>query len=100
MSTAPPGGAPVTIAGEAVILLSERAIAWPAQRTLIIADPHWGKAAAFRAHGVPVPGGTTAADLARLDSALAGAGATRLIVLGDFWHARRGRTAGVDAALD
>ena len=92
-------GLPVTLAGEAVVLLPQRAIAWPSAQTLIIADPHWGKAAAFRAHGLPVPGGTTAADLRRLDAAIAAAGARRLIVLGDFWHGRRGRTAAVDAAL-
>lgn len=91
--------AEVTVAGEALLLMPERAVAWPAARTLIVADPHWGKAATFRAHGLPVPGGSTASDLARLDSALDRAGASRLIVLGDFWHARRGRTAAVDAAL-
>lgn len=95
-----PSGLPVTVAGERVVLLAERAIAWPAMGALVIADPHWGKAATFRAHGLPVPRGTTAADLARLDSALARTGAAHLIVLGDFWHARRGRTAGVDAALE
>ena len=47
-------GLPVTLAGEAVVLLPQRAIAWPSAQTLIIADPHWGKAAAFRAHGLPV----------------------------------------------
>ena len=92
-------GLPVTVAGESLVLLPEHAIAWPATDTVIIADPHWGKAAAFRAHGLPIPRGTTAADLARLDRALEAATARRLVVLGDFWHARRGRTAAVDAAL-
>jgi uncharacterized protein len=92
-------GHPVTVAGESLVLLPERAIAWPARDALLIADPHWGKAATFRAHGLPVPGGTTAADLARLDQAIESTAARRLIVLGDFWHARRGRTAAIDAAL-
>ena len=92
-------GTPALIAGEPVRLLPERAMVWPSGRTLFIADPHWGKAATFRAFGLPVPGGTTAGDLERLDRALAAGGAERLVVLGDFWHARRGRTAAVDAAL-
>jgi DNA ligase-associated metallophosphoesterase len=74
--------------GEELELLAERAIHWPAAATLFIADPHFGKAASFRQMGVPVPAGTTDADLARLDSVLVRTGARRLIVLGDFLHAR------------
>ena len=59
----------------------------------IVADVHWGKAAAFRAAGIPIPGGTTGADLARLDAALRRTGARRLVVLGDLFHARAGRVA-------
>jgi DNA ligase-associated metallophosphoesterase len=77
--------------GEELWLLPERAVYWPARRALIIADPHFGKAAAFRAGGVAVPGGTTAAMLRRLDATLDRAGAIRLIVLGDLLHARAGR---------
>ena len=57
----PAGGAspqPVhraTLAGEAVELLPERALHWIRERTLFVADVHLGKAAAFRAGGVPVP---------------------------------------------
>lgn len=75
-----------TLAGEGVLLLAERAIAWPAAATLIIADAHWGKAASFRAAALAVPEGATAADLARLDAALARGGARRLVVLGDLFH--------------
>lgn len=82
----------ITVQGEDLRLLPERAVYWPAQRTLIIADPHFGKAAAFRAAAVPVPAGTTADNLARLDAALARTNAERLICLGDLFHARAGRT--------
>jgi DNA ligase-associated metallophosphoesterase len=87
------------IAGERVALLPERALYWPREQALIIADPHFGKAAAFRAYGVPVPEQTTRDNLARLDSALEHTGAARLIVLGDFLHAKRGRSAGLLDAL-
>ncbi len=89
----------VDLAGERVRLLPERALLREADGTLFIADPHWGKAAAFRAAGVPVPGGTTASGLARLDAALARTGARRLVFLGDFLHAREGRAPGTLATL-
>lgn len=49
----------IQCAGEAVWLLPERALWWPAQRMLMVADAHFGKAATFRARGVPVPAGST-----------------------------------------
>jgi DNA ligase-associated metallophosphoesterase len=87
------------IASEQVALLPERALYWPRERTLVIADPHFGKAAAFRALGVPVPEQTTRDNLVRLDAALERTGAQRLVVLGDFLHAKRGRSAEVFASL-
>jgi len=87
------GEAIAEIAGERLVLLGERAAYWERARTLLVADPHFGKAAAFRAAGVPVPRGTTTGSLARLDSAVARTGARRIVFLGDFLHAREGREA-------
>lgn len=81
------------IAGEQLILLPERAAYWGGAQTLLVADPHFGKAAAFRAAGVPVPRGTTTGSLARLDAAVTRTRATRIVFLGDFLHAREGREA-------
>ncbi|HEY5941104.1 MAG TPA: ligase-associated DNA damage response endonuclease PdeM [Gemmatimonadales bacterium] len=83
----------LTLAGEQVNLMSERALYWPGTSTLVIADPHWGKASTFRAAGIPIPIGTTSDDLARLDSALRRTGARRMVVLGDLFHAKAGRIA-------
>lgn len=83
----------LAIAGETILLLPERALYWRGSATLVVADLHWGKAATFRAAGIPVPGGTTADDLARLDRALGRTGAERLVILGDLFHARTGRLA-------
>lgn len=80
-------------------LLAERALHWPRQRTVFVADVHLGKAAAFRAGGVPVPRGATANDLSRLSGLIARTGATHLVVLGDFLHAAAGRVAALDAAF-
>ena len=81
------------VAGERLVLLPDRAAYWERTRTLLVADTHFGKAATFRAAGIPVPRGTTTASLERLDAALARTGATRIVFLGDFLHAREGREA-------
>jgi uncharacterized protein len=83
----------LTISGEEIYLLAERALWWPNASTLVVADLHWGKASTFRAAGIPIPIGTTSDDLARLDSALIRTGARRMVVLGDLFHARAGRIA-------
>jgi DNA ligase-associated metallophosphoesterase len=80
------------VAGERLVLLPERAVYWERTRTLLVADPHFGKAAAFRAAGVLVPRGTTAETLSRLDAALVRTGASRVVFLGDFLHAKEGRS--------
>ena len=81
----------VKIAGEALELCAERAAYWSRRRTLLVADPHFGKAASFRALGVRVPRGTTEGALARLDGLVARMKPTRIEFLGDFLHAREGR---------
>ena len=89
----------VVLAGERVQLLADRALYWPDAATLFVADVHLGKAAAFRAGGVPLPRGNTEADFARLTLLLAATGARRLVVLGDFLHAAAGRVAALDTAF-
>ncbi len=87
----PSGAYELTLAGTRAVLLPERALWLPTHGALLVADLHWGKAAAFRAASIPVPTGTTAADLARLSVALDRTGASHLVVLGDLLHARAGR---------
>ena len=77
---------PVRLAGEDLWLLPEKAIYWPAQQALLIADVHFGKAAAYRSLGQPVPQGTTSQNIAVLDQLLAALPCRQLIFLGDFLH--------------
>lgn len=77
----------VKIAGHTLLLLADKALYWPDRKSLLIADAHFGKAAAYRALGQPVPHGTTATNLSRLDALLASYPTTHLIFLGDFLHA-------------
>lgn len=87
----------VDFAGRTWTLLPQRAIFCEKSRTLLVADLHLGKAAAFRAAGIPVPSGATAKDLERLTSLLRETESKRLILLGDFFHAKAGRS---DEVLD
>lgn len=85
------GAQAITFANHPLLLLPDRAIYWPARRMLLVADVHLGKAASFRAFGLPVPEGSTAKDLARLTDLLEKTRAERLIILGDLIHAKSGR---------
>ena len=78
--------------GHVLWLLPQRALWWPQRRWLMVADVHLGKAHAFRRQGVPVPEGTTAGTLERLDALLAAWPAERLVVLGDFLHSAHAQT--------
>ena len=80
----------IILAGVPVELLPERAIFVPSLGALIVADVHWGKAAAFRAQGVPVPHGTTQSGVEHLDALLTRTNPAHLYVLGDLLHARAG----------
>ena len=84
-------GLTTKIAGEELVLSAEAAMYWPRAATLIVADAHFGKAAAFRQSGVFVPESTTTGALARLDGLLLESSATRVVFIGDFLHAREGR---------
>lgn len=76
------------IAGEDVLLDSERAVYWPREKTVIVADVHLGKGSVFRRSGIAVPTGSTLHDLQRLSALIERHAATRLLVLGDLFHAR------------
>ena len=89
----------VQIAGCEVLLLADKALYWPKQKILCIADVHFGKAAAYRVLGQPVPHGTTAANLLRLDALLSSYPVSELIFLGDFLHAPKSHAPATLAAL-
>lgn len=87
------------VAGELLWLLADKAVYWPARRMLVVADIHFGKAAAFRALGVPVPRGTTTQNLQALDALLAAHACEEIVFLGDFLHARAAHAAATVAAM-
>lgn len=77
---------PISLGGEELWLLPEKAIYWPAQEALLVADVHFGKAAAYRSLGQPVPQGTTTQNIAVLDALLKALPCRQLTFLGDFLH--------------
>ncbi|NUT73422.1 ligase-associated DNA damage response endonuclease PdeM [Pseudomonas sp. C1C7] len=77
---------PISLAGETLWLLPEKAVYWPAQQALLVADVHFGKAAAYRSLGQPVPRGTTTHNIAVLDALVEALPCRQLIFLGDFLH--------------
>ena len=93
------GDVAVDLSGENLTLLPERALFWNNRGILFVADPHFGKAATFRAGGIPVPSGTTGDALERLSSAVTRTNATTLVFLGDLLHARSGRSKAMFDAL-
>lgn len=84
----------ISLAGASVILHSSGAACLETEKTLLVADAHFGKAVSFRKLGVPVPRGTTSETLAMLSRALADTRATRIVFLGDFLHSKRSHAAG------
>lgn len=76
----------IDFAGQRFVLDPDRAAHWPDRQTLIVADVHFGKSALFRERGVPVPAGTTAGDLCRLDRLIDRTQPRRLLILGDCFH--------------
>lgn len=85
--------------GESVLLLPQKALYWPREKMLVIADIHFGKAAAFRALGVPVPRGTTSQNLQGLDELMALYDTQQIVFLGDFLHARASHASATVAAM-
>lgn len=77
--------------GEFLDLLPDRAVYWPKEKVLYVADTHFGKAATFRKVGIPVSEHTTKEDCSRLANLVKITGAEQLTILGDFLHARAGR---------
>lgn len=82
----------VRAAGMELLLLPEPGIFIPLRQLLVVTDLHLGKGATFRSRGIPLPSGDSRADLERLSGLLESTCARRLVLLGDLFHARSGRS--------
>jgi DNA ligase-associated metallophosphoesterase len=89
----------VEFAGETLLLLAERALWWPRAQILVLADPHFGKDASFRAAGIAVPAANTEETLLRLQTLLQRWPVRDLVILGDFFHCARSQSSSTLQAL-
>lgn len=78
----------IQLQGEEIQLLAERALHWPAQKTLIVADLHWGKTAHFRKNGIAIPGASQQQDEIRLAQLIRQYNVERLVIAGDLFHSK------------
>lgn len=78
--------APLAFAGHEMALADGRALYWPAERTLLVADLHLEKASWHAARGAMLPPYDSRATLERLAHIAQACSARRVITLGDNFH--------------
>lgn len=76
----------IICSGEKLLLTSLKAVYWPAQKTLVLADLHLGKSAYFRKSGIAIPSTVMVDDLKRLSVLLSSYDVDKMIVTGDMFH--------------
>jgi DNA ligase-associated metallophosphoesterase len=77
---------PLSFAGEEFALTAGRALYWPRERALLVADLHLEKASFFARHGQMLPPYDSRETLERLALAIRETGARRVFTLGDNFH--------------
>jgi len=76
----------IEIQGEPIVLLPERAVFWPSQKAILVADLHIGKVGHSRKNGIAVPGKTEENNLWRLANTLLDYKPEIVYFLGDLFH--------------
>lgn len=74
------------IAGEVLVPHGSGALYWPRERTLLVADLHLEKGAAFASRGAFLPPYDTRTTLRRLGEVIAAFAPRRVVALGDSFH--------------
>lgn len=77
---------PLSFAGEEWLLTEGRALYWPREQALLVADLHLEKGSFFAKHGQMVPPYDSRETLERVALAIRETGARRVITLGDNFH--------------
>lgn len=76
----------VTVAGETLVLLHQKAIYWPRRKALFIADAHLGKTTHFNKAGIWVPPKMIDADYFKLNQLFVDWDIDEVYFLGDLFH--------------
>ncbi|MEO8148138.1 MAG: ligase-associated DNA damage response endonuclease PdeM [Bacteroidia bacterium] len=74
------------IQNQELLLLPERAIFWSEEKTIIVSDLHFGKAAHFRKSGIAISDEIFFNDMIHLDKIMHQYDAQQLLVVGDMFH--------------
>lgn len=96
---------PFSFAHEEMLLVGSRAVFWPRENALLVADLHLEKASFFAKHGQMLPPYDSRETLGRIADDLRTTGARRVFCLGDNFHDSAGtvrleaHAAGMLAAL-
>ena len=77
---------PLSFAGEEFALVQDRALYWPRERALLVADLHLEKASFYAKHGQLLPPYDSRETLERVAAAIRETGARRVFTLGDNFH--------------
>ena len=77
---------PVSFANQELLLTTDRALFWPRENTLLVADLHLEKASFYAQHGQMLPPYDSRETLERVADAVKQTGARRVITLGDNFH--------------
>ena len=78
----------ITLLGNQLHLLAEKAIYLPHSRSLLVSDVHLGKSETFQAAGMPIPNAINQATLTRLQHLCDRHQPAQLLILGDLFHSR------------
>lgn len=81
---------PLSFAGEDFALVQGRALYWPRENALLVADLHLEKASFYARHGQMLPPYDSRETLERLAAAIRETGARRVYTLGDNFHDAEG----------
>jgi DNA ligase-associated metallophosphoesterase len=81
---------PLSFADQEFRLVDGRALYWPRERALLVADLHLEKASFFAQHGQMLPPYDSRETLERLAAAIRVTGARRVFTLGDNFHDAKG----------
>jgi uncharacterized protein len=77
---------PIELAGHALLPVAAGALYWEAEDTLLVADLHLEKGAAFAARGIMLPPYDTRSTLSRLAACIDVFRPRRVVALGDSFH--------------
>ncbi len=75
-----------TLHNEKLKLLGEKALFWPAQNCLLLADTHFGKVMHFRKAGMRIPRQAAKTNLLRFSQLVKDLQPKRVLILGDLFH--------------